>query len=205
MSERPSRGEQVAGIAGLALILVMFLFAWYGVSGLNGFDAFDAFDDWVNIILVFTSFAAMSLALFGTGVSRTPVPLSVVVTVLGAVSALIILIYLISPPGLPTFGSEVGGEIDLGRKVGVWLGLISAVAVALGGYMTMQEEGASFQQTADRLGVPAAPVGGTEPPRPSSAPPPPPPSGGTPPPPPAGGPPPGGPPPPPPPPGDAAA
>jgi hypothetical protein len=200
MSERPSRGEQVAGIAGLALILVMFLFAWYGVRGLNGFDAFDAFDDWVNIILVFTSFAAMSLALFGTGVWRTPVPLSVVVTVLGAISALIILIYLISPPGLPTFGSEVGGEINLGRKVGVWLGLISAVAIALGGYLTMQEEGASFQQTADRLGVPAAPIGGTERPRPSSTPAPP--SAGGPPPP-AGGSPPGGPPPPPPP-GEAA-
>jgi hypothetical protein len=171
MSERLSRGEQLAGIAGLALILVMFLFAWYGVSGLNGFDAFDVFDDWVNIILVFTSFAAMSLALFGTGVSRTPVPLSVVVTVLGAVSALIILIYLISPPGLPTFGSEVGGEIDLGRKVGVWLGLISAVAIALGGYMAMQEEGTSFQQTADRLGSHGSSAG-------TPPPPPPPPSAG---------------------------
>lgn len=203
MSERLSRGEQVAGIGGLALILVMFLFAWYGVSGINGLDAFDAFDDWVGIILVFTSFAAMSLALFGPGVSRAPIPLSVVVTVLGAVSALVILIYLISPPSFPTFGSGVGGEIDQGRKVGVWLGLISAVAIALGGYMAMQEEGASFQQTADRLGVPAAPDGGTEPPRPSSTPPPPP-SGGTPPPPPAEGPPPGGPPPPPPPPGAAA-
>jgi hypothetical protein len=153
----------------------------------------------VNIILVFTAFAAMSLALFGTGVSRAPIPLSVVVTVLGAVSALIILIYLISPPGLPTFGSDVGGEIDLGRKIGVWLGLISAVAIALGGYLAMQEEGTSFQQTADRLGVPAAPVGGTERRPPSSTPPPPPPAGGTPP-----SPPPGGPPPPPPPPGAAA-
>jgi hypothetical protein len=197
MSERLSRGEQLAGLAGLALILVMFLFAWYGVDGANGFDAFDAYGDWVGIILVFTSFAAMSLALFGTGVARAPIPLSVVVTVLGAISALVILIYIISPPGLPTFGNDVGVEIELGRKLGVWLGLISAVAIALGGYMTMQEEGASFQQAADRLGVPAAPVGDTER-RPPSSPPPPPPGGGMPPPPPAGGPPP------PPPPGAAA-
>ncbi len=46
MIERPTPGEQVAGIAGLALILTMFLFAWYGVNvpGVNGFDAFDAFE-----------------------------------------------------------------------------------------------------------------------------------------------------------------
>jgi hypothetical protein len=150
MSERLSRGEQLAGIAGLALILVMFLFAWYGIDGVPGFDAFDAFDDWVGIILVFTSFAAMALALFGSDVARAPIPLSVIVTVLGAVSALIILIYIISPPGIG--GGAVGIEVDLGRKIGVWLGLISAVAIALGGYMAMQEEGASFQQTADRLG-----------------------------------------------------
>jgi hypothetical protein len=148
MSERLSRGEQLAGIAGLVLILGMFLFAWYGVDGVTGFDAFDSFDDWVNIILVFTSFAAMSLALFGSGVARWPIPLSVIVTVLGAISALIILIYIISPPGI-----GAGIEVDLGRKFGVWLGLASAVAIALGGYMAMQEEGTSFQQTADRLGT----------------------------------------------------
>ena len=64
MIERPSPGEQVAGIAGLALILTMFLFAWYGVDvpGVNGFDAFDAFGDWFNIILVFAAFAGMVLA-----------------------------------------------------------------------------------------------------------------------------------------------
>ena len=32
MTERPSPGEQLAGIAGLALLLIMFLFAWYGVD-----------------------------------------------------------------------------------------------------------------------------------------------------------------------------
>ena len=97
MSERLSRGELVAGIAGLVLILVMFLFAWYGYEGFQGGDAFDAYDDWVNIILVFTSFAAMSLALFGSAVARAEVPLSVITTVLGAVSAVIIFIYIPQP------------------------------------------------------------------------------------------------------------
>jgi hypothetical protein len=102
----------------------------------------------------------------------------------------VILIYLISPPGI---GAE-GISIDLGRKFGVWLGLASAIAVTIGGYMTMQEEGTSFDEAADRLSRRGSGRGdqgaGTTPP-------PPPPSGGMggtpPPPPPSGGP--GGPPP----------
>jgi hypothetical protein len=145
MSERLSRGEQLAGIAGLVLVLVMFLFAWFGIpefGGANfpGADAFDAFDDWVGILLVFTAFSAMALALFGGDVARAPIPLSTITTVLGGVSSIVLLVYLISPPQ------------SLDRKFGIWLGLASAVAVALGGYMAMQEEGTSFQHAADRLG-----------------------------------------------------
>ena len=190
MNERLSPGEQLAGVAGLVLILVMFLFAWFTIDlpNVNGFDAFDAFDDWVNIILVFTAFAGMSLAVFGGGVSRLPVSLSVLTTVLGAISALIVLIYLISPPGVPTFG-EAAVEVELGRKIGVWLGLISAIGVAVGGYLTMQEEGTSFGDAADRLSDrsggapggagagPGAPTGGpgAGPGAPAGGPPPPPP------------------------------
>ena len=69
----------------------MFLFAWYGVDvpampGISGLDAFDAFGDWFNIILVFAAFSGMALALFGSGVARSPVSLSVVDPVLGAIS-----------------------------------------------------------------------------------------------------------------------
>ena len=152
MTERPSPGEQVAGIAGLALILTMFLFAWYGVNvpGVNGFDAFDAYSDWFNMILVLGAFSGICLALFGSGALRIPVSLSVVTTVVGGLSAIITLIYIISPPGIPTFG-EAAPEISLGREFGVWLGLIETVALTIGGYMTMQEEGVSFGSAADRL------------------------------------------------------
>ena len=70
----------------------MFLFAWYGFDtpagspGGSGFDAFDAFSDWFNIILVFAAFGGMTLALFGNGVARLPVALSVVTTVLAGLS-----------------------------------------------------------------------------------------------------------------------
>jgi len=186
MNERLSPGEQLAGIAGLALILTMFLFAWYGVDvpGVNGFDAFDAYGDWFDIILVFTAFSGICLALFGADVSRSPISLSVLTTVLGALSTVILIIYVISPPGIPTFG-EAAVEIDLDRMIGVWLGLLSAIALTAGGYMTMQEEGTSFSDAADRLSgerpsggpssPPPAPPSATTPPPP---PPPPPPASG---------------------------
>jgi hypothetical protein len=176
MTERPSPGEQLAGIAGLVLFLTMFLFAWYGFdlpSGapdINGFDAFDAFGDWFNIILVLAAFAGMELAVFGSGSERIPISMSVITTVLGAIGTIILLIYIISPPDAPTFG-EAAPEIDLGREFGVWLGLISLVALTVGGYMTMQEEGVSFGSAADRL----SDSGAQPPPQHQQAPPPPPP------------------------------
>jgi hypothetical protein len=176
MTERPSPGEQLAGIAGLVLFLTMFLFAWYGFDlpagapDINGFDAFDSFGDWFNIILVLAAFAGMELAVFGSGSERIPISLSVITTVLGAIGTIILLIYIISPPDAPTFG-EAAPEIDLGRKFGVWLGLLSLIALTVGGYMSMQEEGVSFGSAADRLSD-----SGTQPPQqPQQQQPPPPP------------------------------
>lgn len=169
MSERVNRGELIAGVAGLVLILTMFLFAWFGVEGARGGDAFDVFGDWVNIILVFTAFLAMALAFFGADVARADLPLSVIVTVLGAVSAVIIFIYILSPPGVSVFTGDVEIGIDFERKFGVWLGLASAIAIAVGGYLAMQEEGVSFGDTADRLG------GSSTQQPPTTTPPPPPP------------------------------
>jgi hypothetical protein len=165
MTERPSPGEQLAGIAGLALFLIMFLFAWYslpgaGTSGLNGLDAFDAFSDWLDLILILAAFSGMALGLFGTGVARSPIPLSIVTTVLAGVSAVLILICIVSTPSVPTFGSSAGlVEGSLGVEIGAWLGLIAAIALTFGGYRTMQEEGASFGGAADRL---SGPDGGWE-------------------------------------------
>jgi hypothetical protein len=158
MTERPSPGEQLAGIAGLALILTMFLFAWYGFDlpagspDVNGLDAFDAYSDWFNIILVFAGFGGIMLALFGNGVARLPISLSVITTVLAGLGTIVLVIYIISPPGAPGFGGIV--EVDLSREFGLFLGLVELIALTLGAYMTMQEEGVSFGSAADRLSGP---------------------------------------------------
>jgi outer membrane biosynthesis protein TonB len=114
----------------------------------------------------------MALALAGSGSERSPVALSVVTTVLAGLGTLVVLIFIISPPGVPSFG-EAAVEIDMNREFGVFLGLIELVALTVGGYMVMQEEGASFGGAADRLSAP----GTEQPPQHQHVPPPPPPPG----------------------------
>jgi heme A synthase len=149
MSTRgPGFGAQLAGLSGVALILIMFVFAWYGIpgGGVNGFDAFDAFDDWVGLILIFTAIAGIALGLIGGGEPRVgmPVALSAVAAGLGILSVVVLVIYLISPPSIDL--GQLGGEVDLDRKIGLWFGLLAAIGVAAGGWMAMQEEGATYTE-----------------------------------------------------------
>ena len=194
-------GEKVAGASGVALLLIMFLFSWFGIEvagfgspeGANAFEAFGLID----IVLLITAITAIALPVMSMTQSQVdlPVALSAVVALLGALSVVLVLFRIISPPDFGIPGSvDVGfGEVDTGadttREIGVFLGLLAALGVAAGGWMAMQEEGTSIgdarNQARDRFGggggAPPPPGGGTG----TAAPPPAPPaSGGTTPPPP---------------------
>lgn len=191
MSERPGTGELIAGVAGFVLLISMFIFAWYGLEGFTG-DAFDTLDDWVNIVLVFTAFAGMSLMLFGPDVPRADVvPLGVVTLTLGALSTLIVLIHIVAPPGI-----DAGPlSTDLDVEFGAFIGLISSILVAIGGYQALKEEdqlGAIGIGGAGGAPPPQAPPQAPPAPPQSQAPPPPPQQQAPPPPPPPQGPPPTG-------------
>ena len=200
-----STGEKISGVAGIALFLIMILFSWFGIEvagfgspeGANAFEAFGIID----IVLLITAIAAVALPVMSMTQSQVdmPVALSAIVALLGIVSVLLILFRIISPPdfGIPDavdigFG-EVESNTDTTRKIGVFLGLLAAIGVALGGWRAMQEEGTSFGSAADRAGDrfgggPGAgdppPPGPGAPPPGGQAPPPPPATGGPPPPPP---------------------
>ncbi len=188
MSERPGTGELVAGIAGFVLLISMFIFAWFGLEGFTG-DAFDTLDDWVNIVLVFTAFAGISLMLFGPDIPRADVvPLGAVTLALGALSTLIVLIHIIAPPGI-----EAGPlSADFDPEFGVFIGLIASILVAVGGYQALKEEeqlgsfGGPGTAAAPPPQAPQPPQPGVPPSAPpqQQAPPPPPPQAPPPPPPP---------------------
>ena len=183
--DKLSTGEKVA--AGSAILLFIFMFfTWFGVevSGVGGFsgsvpgaggDAWDALE-FIPIILVIAIIAAIGVAVIRLTESafEPPISMNAVVTLLGALSFLLILFRIIDPP---SFGSFGGVSVDGTVEVGIFLGLAAAAGVTYGGYLAMKEEGASFGDTADRLSG-----GGSAPPpppppaaMPPSPPPPPPP------------------------------
>jgi hypothetical protein len=199
--DRLNTGEKVA--AGSAILLFVFMFFdWFGVevSGAGAFSgtvpgaggsAWDALD-FIPIVLVVAIVAALGLAALRLTDStyEPPVPASTVVTVLGAISVLLILFRIVDPP---SFGSFGGVSVDATLDVGIFLGLISAAGIAYGGYSAMREEGITFADTADHLSGGVHGAGTTPPHPPAQQPPPPPqqpPSSSVPPPPPSSSPPP---------------
>jgi hypothetical protein len=187
---RLTQGEKIAGVSGVALILIMFLFSWYAVEAVgesvpdSGANAWQAFS-FIDIVLFITVAAAIGLALISASQTEVglPVAASALVAGLGIVSAILIFYRIIDTPGDLGLAGEAF-DIEVVRKIGVWLGLIAAIGVAYGGWRAMQEEGTSFGEEADRFGADEGPAAAPAPP-PSSAPPPPPPppppaSGGTP-------------------------
>lgn len=189
---RLSQGEKIAAGSAVILFIVMF-FSWFGAGGqiealgasvgvdtsLNAWQSFD----FIDLLLLVTAVVAVGAAAAKASDNRIDFPLSTMVTVLGALSTLLVLYRIIDPPG------------SLDRKLGVFLGLIFAAALTYGGWLAMQDEGTSFQDAADRLGGDrddgpgpgpgggdgdpyAPPPSSGEPPSAPPPPPPPPPSSG---------------------------
>lgn len=194
---RLRQGEQIAAIAAIVLLLDMFIFKWFGleVSGagaLTGFSAGASKNAWgsmdlISWILFITVIAALGMAYLSASETEIDLPVSTIVVVLGGLSTLLVLYRLISPPDFGADGLPAG--IDHTRKIGAYIGFIAVAVLTYGAWRTMQDEGASFQGAADRLGGgddvggepgPGGPAGG-EPPSAPPPPPPPPPSSGAPP------------------------
>jgi hypothetical protein len=145
-----NRGETLAGVSGALLIVVMFVFPWFEfqtgppVAALTTEHTRDAWTSYgfTDIVLFVTALAAIGLVLLVAterdgGRSGAA---GWVVTLLGLVSVVLVVISIISPPD---FGFASGPGVEHSRKIGVWLGLVAAGGIALGGYMAMQERESS--------------------------------------------------------------
>jgi RsiW-degrading membrane proteinase PrsW (M82 family) len=139
---RLHHGEVIAAFGGVALLIVMFL-DWYGAGGSAtfqgqdiqislGFNAWQAFSV-TDLILALTGVAAIGLAVI-TASHRSPalpVAASVITASLGAIATLLVFYRILNQPG-PNEFFEV--------KVGAFLGFLSVLAIAVGGYMSMRDE-----------------------------------------------------------------
>lgn len=164
---RIGRGEMIAAVSAVALFLIMIIFTWFSVdiptggfdvdTGANAFQAFE-FIDIILMITIIIAIVAAALSANATAVGG-PVALSAVTALFGILSVILILFRIISPPD--GGAGDFGVELDIGRGIGVFLGLIAAGGIAYGGWLGMQEEGTSFADQADSLrggGAPPPPA-----------------------------------------------
>jgi hypothetical protein len=140
-------GDLIAAVCGVLLLIVMF-FAWYGGEGAEAgaetWNAWEAFG-FIDLLLFLTAMIAIGAAvLAASGRSiALPIAASVIVTILGIVVTLLVLYRLINEPGgVTVFGTEINIPdklIDI--KIGAYLGFLLCIGIAVGGFLSMAEEG----------------------------------------------------------------
>ena len=117
-------GERLA-LAGGVLLVVSLFTPWY--DDVSGFEALSVID--ILLVLV----AAVGIALAVLQATQTtpalPVAFGVLSVTIGAIGVLLVLFRLIDSPG------DVGGPAS-----GAWLGLVAAVAIAVGGWRAIANE-----------------------------------------------------------------
>jgi hypothetical protein len=169
---RLSQGELIAGIAGFVLLIDLW-FKWYGVKfsgaggALKGFSIGVSANAWESFGLIDIILFLVALICIGVAVMRAlnrmpdlPYPPATIIAIAGGLALLLILFRTISTP-VDTHG--VSG-IDVTRKIGLWIGLLSAAAITYGGWRAMQESGASFSD----LGGGTSPAAGPPPASPAA-------------------------------------
>jgi hypothetical protein len=147
MSFRAARlrsGENIAAVGAIALAVCMFLLPWYGLTGrleralsslgvattVNGWNGL-TINRWLMLVTIL-----MALALFlSQGLSRgpaLPASLSVLATVLGIITSLVLIDrVLIDTP----FSSPL-----IETKYGAYLGLLSALVLTYGAARSLRAE-----------------------------------------------------------------
>ena len=152
---RLRRSYRIIAAGAIAFFIFLFFFKWYGVSsnvssvaGISVNDSrsgWSVFTNsrWIWLITIIVALAAVAIA-SGALKLKSPVQPAVVVAALGALSSILILYRILHHPTASV------GPFHAGIKIGIWLGLIAAVAVTYGGYLAMTEEGTSLADVRDQ-------------------------------------------------------
>jgi hypothetical protein len=156
------RSDRIIGISAIAFFVFLFFFKWYGVSSsasvggvsysdsANGWHTFTN-SRWIWIITIIVALAVVAISA-GALKLKSPVQPGVLVAGLGALSAILIIYRIIDHPSAGTSGTIAGVHYSasVGIKIGIWLGLIAALALTYGGYLAMQDEGTSLSDVREQ-------------------------------------------------------
>lgn len=141
-----TRGDQVISVSAIVLFIFSF-FDWFGVDlgpYSAGGNAWDFTLCWFAVILGLAMLAQVLLTKLG-GVKLPDlgnITWGQVLCGLGALAFVLVLIKMIV--GVDTEGFD----IDIDRKIGIFVGLIATAGLAVGGYLKMQEGKAGAPGTA---------------------------------------------------------
>ena len=138
-TNRLSQGQLVAAVAAIALFIISFL-PWFGVGGtavtvggttIGGSRNFSLWEaenplDIYLLIVILVALTPAVLSLLGGGGDAPLAPFAT--ALLAGVGTLLILYQVFDTPG------------DSDRKIGLFLGLIACAGIAIGGYLSMQED-----------------------------------------------------------------
>ena len=140
-TSRLTTGDIVAGVGGIVLLISLFL-PWYGVSvDIAGFSASESGSGWealgfIDILLFVIAVAAIAVVVArAAGALPADIPAPVILLGLGALAVLLVLFRIIDIP----VDGDMPDEVDLTRKVGIFIALIGAAAITYGGWRTNTE------------------------------------------------------------------
>ena len=142
MIGRLTRGQMIAGVGAVVLLVAMFL-PWIGVSGPSipagitvpsGVDTSSSENIWkgstLDVYLLITVIVAALPALLAVTDSAEEFSfVSAATFLLGVVAVILVIAFL-------TVDFPDGAD----RKIGAFIGLVAALAIAYGGFRAMQEE-----------------------------------------------------------------
>jgi hypothetical protein len=161
---RLRQSDLIAGLGGVALLITMFL-DWYSLSlggfvsvGVNAWEAFSITD----LILALAALSGIAVAAL-TASRRSPalpVAAGVISTTLGAFATLLVLYRILNQPGPNEF---------VNVEFGAFLGLLSALAVAVGGFRAIRDEEGEDTPTPTDVRPAPPPVGPSDPAPPPEA------------------------------------
>lgn len=140
---RLTLGERIAGAGGLVLLICLF-FPWYGAElDVGGSSASDSGTGWevlsvIDILLFLIALVTIGIVAAKAAGSLPPTLPAPPAQILLGVGALALLLVLFRIIDLPTPG-DLPDEVDVSRKIGVFVGLIAAGAIAYGGYSGQSE------------------------------------------------------------------
>ena len=147
-------GELIAALSAVALTLEMFFVQWYGIAGVssafasrssvssteNGWHALTTLR-WLMLVTALVALSSMVLRV-GQRFGRAPVDSGAIVMILGSVTSLLLAYRVLINPPAPS------SVVD--QKVGAFLGVLSAIGIAYGGYESWRETRRSARSVVQR-------------------------------------------------------